>query len=424
MGIRVFFVALMLLFTGITTARSEELVIWHDLGDDGLQMFKEIGDLFHQQHPDITVTSLSLPTDQWFNKLNAALNTNTAPDLIFNDNARVAKIQQDTGKLLDLSDTLAGMPEADRRFISSGDLLASRYAGKLVMLPVQQSLVAWGVRKSWLEKMGETFPKTWSDVLRIALKFQNQNPEGNGKTFGMALEAGNASVTHQMLELFMYGTGLPYVAVDRDGKVILDQPHNAEVLIQFMKIFTQYKIVPPETVNYTFTDMYQLIEGGRAGFFRVGDWNVKKWDTEALNGDYEIGPLPAFFDGATSSIVINSLLSVAAPANGHHLSAAQQFVQFLFSKEAQQICLKRLGSALRTDLATAGLTPHQIFFVKPEYPVAPNPFPESVFPWYPQFKEALYKLIIAGISNPPADWKAWVKQTAASLTATIAQLKK
>jgi ABC-type glycerol-3-phosphate transport system substrate-binding protein len=311
------------------------------------------------------------------------------------------------------------MPEADRQFIPAGDLLASRYAGKLVMLPVQQSLVAWGARKSWLAKVGETFPKTWSDVLRIARKFQDQEKN----TFGMALEAGNASVTHQMLELFTYGTGLPYVAVNRDGKVIIDQPHNAEVLIQFMKIFTQYKLVPPETVNYIFTDMYQLIEGGRAGFFRVGDWNVKKWDTEALNGDFEIGPLPAFFEGATSSIVDNSLLSVAVPANGHHLSAAQQFAQFLFSKEAQQICLKRLGSALRTDLDTTGMSAHQIFFVKPTYPVAPNAFPESVFPWYPQFKEALYKRIIAGISNPPADWNVWVKETADSLTATIAQIK-
>jgi ABC-type glycerol-3-phosphate transport system substrate-binding protein len=80
MGIRAAFVALVLLFAGSNAARSEEIVIWHDLGDDGLQMFREIGDLFHHQHPDITVTSLSFPTDQWFSKLNAALNTNTAPD--------------------------------------------------------------------------------------------------------------------------------------------------------------------------------------------------------------------------------------------------------------------------------------------------------------------------------------------------------
>lgn len=411
----------------ITLAEAGEVVIWHDLGDDGIQLFDDLGAAYKRDHPDTTVTSLSFPLDQWFSKVTASLNTGTAPSLIINDGARIARIQQNTGKLHDLTEVLNRMPEGDRKSLSDADIRASRYADKLVMLPVQRLLVALGARRSWLENVGEPFPETWEDLLRVSRKFQEDDPDKNGKddTFGMALQAGNASVTYQMLELLGFGTGLEHIAVDGEGRVVLNQPRNAELLIEFMKIFTDYKIVSPDTINHTFTDMYQLIEGGRAGFFRVGDWNVKKWDSEAINGDYVIGPLPQIVDGGTRSIAINALLSIAVPDDKEEVTdEVLDFTAFLFSKEAQEICLKRLGSAVRTDLATENLPEHEAFFVNPAYPIAPNDFPESVHAWFPQFKEELYKHIVAAFANPPADWNKWVNDTAAALQGTVDELKK
>ncbi len=63
-------------------------MIWHDKGEDGLRMIEQMAELYKKDHPGVTVKSLSMPTEQWFSRSIAALNTNTAPDILFNDNAQ------------------------------------------------------------------------------------------------------------------------------------------------------------------------------------------------------------------------------------------------------------------------------------------------------------------------------------------------
>ena len=91
----VLFAMLCLPLRGLAAA---ELVVWHDKGDEGIRMFEEIAAEYRRTHPDVQVRSLSFPTDQWFAKTIAGLNTNSAPDLLFNDYVRIARIQLTTRK--------------------------------------------------------------------------------------------------------------------------------------------------------------------------------------------------------------------------------------------------------------------------------------------------------------------------------------
>ena len=84
-------------------AVAQEITIWHDKGDDGIRMIQQMADKYKTDHPGVTVKSVSMPTDQWFSRSIAALNTGTSPDILFNDNARIVTIQQSTGKLTDLT---------------------------------------------------------------------------------------------------------------------------------------------------------------------------------------------------------------------------------------------------------------------------------------------------------------------------------
>ena len=43
-------------------------MIWHDKGDDGIRMIQQMAEVYKKDHPDITIRSLSFPTDQWFSK--------------------------------------------------------------------------------------------------------------------------------------------------------------------------------------------------------------------------------------------------------------------------------------------------------------------------------------------------------------------
>jgi len=165
-------------------------------------------------------------------------------------------------------------------------------------------------------------------------------------------------------------------------------------------------------VNYGFNEMYQVIEGGRTGFFRVGDWNVNKWTKQAINGDFVVGPWPKFFPDLQNAVVIGGMRGVAVPENSPNKKLAVEFAQFLLSKPAQQLSLNLVGSAVRTDLDTEALVPQAQRFAHPDWHLVAYDFPESVHPWYPQLEDAYYRKLMAAIASPPADWQAFIKQTA------------
>ncbi|WP_226781214.1 ABC transporter substrate-binding protein [Oceaniglobus trochenteri] len=407
-------------------ASAQELLIWHDKGDLGTVMFEDIGKLFAEEHPGVTVRALSFPTDQWLSKSIAALNTNTAPDLLFNDNFRINVIQQSSGKLSGVQDMVDGLDDATRAALPEGALDASTLDGTLLMLPLQQATGAFGVRTSWLEAVGEEYPETWEDVFRIGKKFATEDPDGNGSddTFGMALQAGNPSVTHQMLELFGFGAGLDHLIIDDEGNVVLDDPRNAKLIQTFLRIFQEEGLVSPDTINHVFTDMYQLIEGGRAGMFRVLDANVVKWDgIEGLAGDYTIGPIPSLFEDEPPAVEMHSVRSIVVTPSSDNPELAAQYAAFALQPESQAIMLKNKGSGVRGDIPLDGLSDTQAFFAKPQYPVNPNDFLSAKFAWYPELQEAFYREISDAIANPPADFDAWIKATAEKMQDKVADLK-
>ena len=172
------------LWLACATAGAQTLTVWHDLGDNGIAWFERMSAEFAKTRPGASVRSLSFPTDQWFGRVIGAINTDTAPDLIFNNYERVIRIEQQTGKILDLKSTLDSV--SDKGFLGEDDLRVATFKGKMIILPVQRVQMAFGVRKSWLDKVGEQLPQTWDDVKRISAKFRDNDPDGNGREIGRA----------------------------------------------------------------------------------------------------------------------------------------------------------------------------------------------------------------------------------------------
>jgi ABC-type glycerol-3-phosphate transport system substrate-binding protein len=404
--------------------RAQELVIWHDLGENGIKWFNALSAEFAKVKPGVTVKSVSYPTDQWFGRVTSALNTGTAPDLIFNNYERVIRIQTQTGKVMDLKSVVAGI--ADKGFLSEDDMRVATYRDRVIIIPVQRVQMAFGVRKSWLDKTGEKFPETWADVQRIAAKFRDADPDGNGKadTFGLALQAAKPRDLIHMLDLFIFGSGLRHTLIDPDGKIVIDQPAHAQVLEEFLKTYSTYRFVAPDTVNHSFGEMYQVIEGGRAGFFRVGDWNVKKWDSVALKGDFVSGPWPKFAADRANAVVIGGMRGIAVPENSPNKALAVEFAAFMLSKAAQQASLENIGAAVRKDLDVSKLSPRQQFFAAPKGRLAAYDFPESVHAFYPELEAAFHRKLLAGIASPPAEWKKFIAETAAEMRDLAGKLAK
>jgi multiple sugar transport system substrate-binding protein len=406
-------------------AQALELVIWHDKGDDGLKMISEMAAIYKQTNPDITIRSLSFPTEQWFSKTIAALNTGTSPDIIFNDDSRIVRIQQTTGKLTDVKPDIEALSPGDRQYITDGDIRAGTLEGKTLMMPFQRTVAGWGVRKSWLDKVGEKPPVTMEDAIRVAQKFQTQDPDGNGKadTYGMAWQAGDApSMFGGGINLLVFGNLMQHSLIDDGANIVIEEPVIKKATIEYLKLFTTYKLVAPDTINHTFTDMYQLIEGGRAGMFRVGNWNVKKWDNEAIKGDYTVLPFPGMSDGK-GAMVIGSVRGMAVPTNAPNVAEARKFLAFLVTQAGQQRSLENMGGVVRTDLDTSRVTPGLKPFIDKDTKLGIADSMTAQYPWYPALQDAYYRKLTAAIAAPPSDWDVWFKATADELRAEVVKLK-
>lgn len=406
------------LAAGIQPSQAANLTVWMSSGDPGIAMFDDIAEQYKQSHPDTTFEVVSMPADQLIARSIAALNTNTAPDLIFDDYDRLIEIERSTQKLTDLKDVVAASPDAS--IPRAGDVRAATFNGKLILVPMQRVLVGLGVRKSWLEKVGETPPKTWDDVLRIGKKFKEAYPDA----YPIGIHAGDAgSLIGAGVSLLTYGNGAMDVLVDDQGNVIIDKPEIAKPLVEYLKLFTEYKLVPPEATNYGFVDLYQLVEGGKAGMFRAGNWNVAKWDKlDPLAGDFLIVPYPSFGEG-TGNFYEASLRGVGVPDNAPDKAEALEFAPFVLSKGAQQTSLDKMGGSVRSDLSAANVTPSLAYFLGDNVKIQSDDFLASVFPWYAELQEKYFQLLVQAIATPPADWDAWVSQTAETLRTELTKLK-
>lgn len=397
-------------------AEQVTLTIWHENGENGDKWFTELNKLFKETYPNVEINAVNFPTDQWIQKSIASINTNTAPDIIFNNYERVIKVENQTHGILDLSEIFGEIE--DTSFLTDEDLGISKYNGKQIIIPVQRVQMAFGVRKSWLENVNGTFPSTWDEAVELGYKFKNEDPDQNGKddTYGFALEAAKPRDLVHMLDLFGFGSGIKHTIIDPEGNILINDPDHVKVTEQFIDLFHKDELVAKDTINYTFTDMYQVIEGGKAGMFRVGDWNVKKW-ADVLGDDYMIGPWPAFENGE-NNVVIGGMRGLAIPQNAPNLDEAKLFAKFILSKEAQEASLLNLGSAVRSDLE-AELTENQKFFAQPEHALIAYDFPESINDKYVEIEEAYHKRLINVLADNSLDLKEELEKAEEEIKAIL-----
>ena len=57
----------------VGSAAAQELVVWHDLGENGIKWFQVLSSEFAKTRPGVTVRSISYPTEQWFGRAISAL---------------------------------------------------------------------------------------------------------------------------------------------------------------------------------------------------------------------------------------------------------------------------------------------------------------------------------------------------------------
>ena len=158
--------------------------------------------------------------------------------------------------------------------------------------------------------------------------------------------------------------------------------------------------------------------------FRVGDWNVKKWDgPTVLKGDFVTGPWPSFDASRKNAVVIGGMRGVAVPDNAPNKALAEEFAKFMLGKAAQQAALDNVGSAVRKDLDITALSERQKYFAAPTHNLAAYDFPEATHAFYPELEAAYHRKLMGALSKPPGNWKAFISETAGEMRELTAKLQ-
>jgi len=305
------------------------LTLWQDNGDVGLEMFTAIGELFKQEHPNVSIEIVSVPSDQFNAKCMAAITTNTSPDIFWNDWGYMIPLEQHTGGLTDLTNAI---PDDEKDMIGQAVLDMGFYNGKQITYPHEVSHVGLGIRTSWLEAIGGTAPKTIDDFMELTRIFQEEDPAGTG-AFGFTGYFGPGA--RYFLSLFVYGAGINDFIVDSAGNPSFNRPAIRD-MVKFYASLYHEKLVPEDSINHGYNEMYQLIEGDRVAMFRVGDWNVAGWD-ELFDGDYTVVPYPTVDRNDQSTASITTMRGAAIPENAPNHEMAIAFAQFNNTYDAQQL---------------------------------------------------------------------------------------
>ena len=223
---------------------AQELVVWHDLGDNGIKWFERMSARSSRRPgPASRSRRSSFPTDQWFGRVDQrAQHQHRARPHLQQLRARDPHRDQ-TNKVIGPE---AGAGEVgDKALPGRGRPRVATYGGEDDH-PADPARADGARRAQELARQGrrEVPGRPGRTCKRIAVKFRDGDPDGNGKadTFGFALQAAKPRDLIHMLDLFIFGSGLRHTLIDPQGKIVIDEPKHAQVLEEFLKTYTDYRL--------------------------------------------------------------------------------------------------------------------------------------------------------------------------------------
>ncbi|QHT60814.1 hypothetical protein GXP70_13220 [Paenibacillus lycopersici] len=228
----------------------------------------------------------------YFNKFNLMIASNDLPDIFTVEKIdktpakTILKRLVDNGMLEDLTqvyDQYASPAVKEVQDSVNGEALKNAtYDGKLYGLPNVTDMnnvhMIW-VRQDWLDKLKLEAPKSVDDIMKIALAFKNDDPDGNGKadTLGLALK-GDALFDSQPFSLngFVWAlNAYPGMWVkDDSGKLVYGstQPAMKDALAKLAQMYKDGTI-DKEFALRDGNKTAEYLASGRAGLMLGNWWN-------------------------------------------------------------------------------------------------------------------------------------------------------
>lgn len=195
--------------------------------------------------------------------------------------------------------------------------------GDIIAVPKHFDARTLYYRTDIFEEAGLQPPKTWDELVEIALELNNP-PE----MYGFVITGVGDPFLRQYSDfLWMWGGDF----IDDNMNPIFNSPEGIEALQFYVDIIHKYKIVPPDSAGYRWEEPTRIFATGKAAM--VQDWpgNLGVYndsDQSEVVGKFGVAPLPS---GPKTSIstAVSHMMAINKYSNNKDI--AWEFVNYIVS---------------------------------------------------------------------------------------------
>ena len=304
--------------------------------------------LFNKEFPNIKVTIDGVPYAQALTKMMLdATNPTPEYDVLLVDDPWTPQLAE-IGALVDLKGKqVAAMtkPDYDWGDFNAAPLAAGEWKGVQYAVPARSNMLLMFYNRSLYKKAGvpEPTPKlTWDEFFQQAPKLV-QDLNGDGKPDAWAVDTFFVRdvLTPTVWQTIFNANGGHLL--DDSGKPAFDNENG-------IKSFEMYKrlldYAPPGALNHGFSESLQAFRQGQvAVMFQWGSvFKATAVDPKATTLTKDEVGIQVMPVGTKSAGAHRGIWSMAIAAKTQHLAAAWAFVQWLTSKQGEQINAATVGS--------------------------------------------------------------------------------
>ena len=398
-------------------SEKKEITIWYEGGDARLPFFQAVEAEMQKDSPNYSINAVTFDNSTFMTKVLQATAATGGVDLVFNDASRILEIDQQTDHgFMDLTDVLEANPNKD--LVTDGDKLLSSVNGALAVMPVNRTIAGLGVKTDvqGVEVNEETLPSDWEKFTALGEAYKKAGIPG----FTMHLGADPG----QAFNLFMCGSGMQDVFLN--GTPESQVGKNKEYFTKIISVYAgENGFWDKDAPSEDFAAMYNKIQSGSVGMFRVGNWNAGNWDkADSGVGEYTVTTFPGM-NGTEGGLVLLNTRGFAIPKNSENVDAAKVYLSYVLNKDPQTKSFETMGSCMDNSVVDTGaLSKNQKIFFDGNVKVYPIDNYVAEFSYYNAIKDAYEKGIINAFNSKSEDEiSANVDQLDESLTKVIGDNK-
>ncbi|MBS4750497.1 extracellular solute-binding protein [Carnobacteriaceae bacterium zg-ZUI78] len=295
--------------------------IWDSGQEKGL---RKIADKFEEKNKDIKVKIQVVNWDAYWTMLEAGATGGTLPDTFWMHSNEIYRYGSNN-MLLGLDDYLAKSKDAKLENFPEGLNKIYNVGGKQYAVPKDYDTIGLWYNKKMFDEAGVAYPDEswdWNKLYEVAKKLTKED----GSQYGFLAPLHNQEGFYN----FIYQNDGTVITPDK--KSGYDNPKTIQALEYYMR-FVKEKLSPEITDD---KKRAEALQNGQVAMALFGSWNLSSFnDNEYIKNNFDIAVLPKGNTG--KRVTIFNGLGNAISANTKHKEASWKWVEFLSSKEGQDM---------------------------------------------------------------------------------------